>query len=285
LQYDSGDPQATLDGAYAATPSFQLGDTGQLRTRTRTLENARFSNRQNGSSDFRYYIGNGALYIKRVQVRVLDLPEPVLKVAAMDPVPAATLVDVPAAIAVTFTKPVNPNTVNAATFRLTRSGGDGVFGNENDVVIPAAAITASGNQAMFELGGAVLPPDTYRVLLAGTVLPPLWLNGPIMDLGGRPLDGRFNGTLPSGDGTGGWHFVAYFTLNRYRGDFDRDGDVDLADFGYLQSCLTGSLQVVTDPACSPADLDGDRHVDWKDLDLFLGCLSGAELTPGPHCVE
>ncbi|HPZ96828.1 MAG TPA: DUF5010 domain-containing protein [Phycisphaerae bacterium] len=286
LQYDSWNPQATLDGAYTNTPSFQLANTGQHRTRTYTLEDARFANRQNGSSDFRFYVGNGAvLYIKEIRVRVLDLPEPVLKVAAVDPAPNAVIYDLPQRIAVTFTTAVDPNTVNAATFRLTRSGGDDVFGNSNDVAVEAAAITAAGNQAVFDLSGVAVPPDTYRVLLAGTVLGPLWINDPVMDLTGRPLDGKFDGTLPSGDGTGGWHFIATFKVNRVRGDFEGDGDVDVSDFAYLQRCLTGSLQVVTDAACAAADLNGDRYIDGHDLNLFVECLGGPGVEPAAHCME
>jgi hypothetical protein len=285
LQYDSWNAQATLNGAYANTAGFQLTNSGQLRSRTTVLEDPRFSNRENGSSDFRYAVNDGVLYIKRLQVRVLDLPGPVLKVAAMEPPPNAIFHDVPEAITVTFTKPVNPATVNATTFRMTRSGGDGVFGNSNDVTMHASTITATGNQAVFGLIGVAVPADTYRVQLAGTVLPPLWLNDAILDLSGRPLDGRFDGTLPSGDGTGGWHFIATFTIRRVRGDLERDGDVDLSDFAHLQNCLTGSFQTVSNPECVAADLNSDNYVDWKDLDMFLECLGGPLVTAGAQCVE
>src|SRR6185295_12344869 len=38
----------------------------------------------------------------------------------------------PAAIIVTFDSPIDPLTINTATFKLVRSGGDGTFSNGND---------------------------------------------------------------------------------------------------------------------------------------------------------
>lgn len=284
LQYDSWDAAATLAGAYKTTTAFQLANSGQLKTRTYTLEDARFSNRQNGSSDLRFYVGDGVLFVKRLRVRVLDLPAPVLKVVAIDPAPGVTLYGRPAAVTVTFTTPIDPTTVNSTSFKLTRSK-DGVLDNGNDISIHATSINASGTQAVFNFDGASLPADTYRVLLAGTVLPPLWTNTPILDLNGRPLDGRFSGTLPSGDGTGGWHFVSTFAVKPVRGDFERDGDVDVSDFAYLQTCLTGSFQMNGDPACAAADLNRDKYIDGQDLDLFLACFGGPQLEPPSGCVE
>ncbi len=69
LEYDSHDPKGTLDGAY----TFSFGqptpkNTKTWKTRTFTLENARFDNRQNAGADFRIGVGsNGA--IRRVAVK------------------------------------------------------------------------------------------------------------------------------------------------------------------------------------------------------------------------
>ena len=49
------------------------------------------------------------------------------------------------------------------------------------------------------------------------------------------------------------------------GDLDRDYDVDQADFGLLQECLTGQDVPITDPDCEDADLDGD-----DDLEIVVG---------------
>ena len=66
-------------------------------------------------------------------------------------------------------------------------------------------------------------------------------------------------------------------------DFDHDGDVDLEDFGYLQSCL-GIIDVqVTHPACAAADLDGNGDVGPGDVTLFRNCLSGPEIPAEEPC--
>ena len=68
-------------------------------------------------------------------------------------------------------------------------------------------------------------------------------------------------------------------------DFDQDGDVDLEDFGHLQACLTGTDQGPPGSGCEDADLDKDAgtDVDGSDVDIFLGCLSGANLSADPNC--
>jgi len=65
-------------------------------------------------------------------------------------------------------------------------------------------------------------------------------------------------------------------------DFDGDLDVDQADFGHLQACLSGSG---TSPAtgCQDADLDRDKEVDSQDLLIFLRCVSGPGQTADPNC--
>jgi lysophospholipase L1-like esterase len=64
-----------------------------------------------------------------------------------------------------------------------------------------------------------------------------------------------------------------------RCDFDRDGDVDQADFGHLQSCLSGTGVAQDDYDCRNGRLDDDNDVDEVDLTAFLGCMGGADRTP------
>ncbi len=84
-------------------------------------------------------------------------------------------------------------------------------------------------------------------------------------------------------------FVSYDELTvtvlpiRYIGDFDHDNDVDQADFGHLQMCLTGQSNAQGDPLCQDAKLDGDADVDIDDLMLFVPCLSGPAITPPVGC--
>ncbi len=68
-------------------------------------------------------------------------------------------------------------------------------------------------------------------------------------------------------------------------DLERDGDVDLSDFGRFQACLTGPVVPVTDPNCLSANFDGDSYVDRDDLVVLLSCLSGANLPVDPHCAD
>jgi hypothetical protein len=73
------------------------------------------------------------------------------------------------------------------------------------------------------------------------------------------------------------------TVEAARMDFDRDGDVDVEDFGHLQVCLKGSTVPQTDPACTNADVNSDRYVDRFDVDSLINCLSGPDLPPGSNC--
>ena len=68
-------------------------------------------------------------------------------------------------------------------------------------------------------------------------------------------------------------------------DFDRDGDVDQADFGHFQTCLTGPAVPVTDPDCLAANLDGDSDVDPDDFGVFQGCMTGVNVPADPVCVN
>jgi hypothetical protein len=67
-------------------------------------------------------------------------------------------------------------------------------------------------------------------------------------------------------------------------DHDGDGDVDQSDFGPFQLCLKGPVPQL-DPACGWARLNADNFVDVLDLDLFLGCMSGADIRAHPNCTQ
>jgi len=63
------------------------------------------------------------------------------------------------------------------------------------------------------------------------------------------------------------------------GDFDTDGDFDLRDFHWLQSCFTGPVDeelgpVNLFPGCEWVDFDGDRDVDVTDAALFHDLFMG-----------
>jgi len=76
----------------------------------------------------------------------------------------------------------------------------------------------------------------------------------------------------------GFHERAWHVRVFSKADFDRDDDVDQADFGILQTCLSGAGQP-SDAGCAPADLDPDGDVDAGDFAVFQGCVGGANRPP------
>jgi len=67
-----------------------------------------------------------------------------------------------------------------------------------------------------------------------------------------------------------------------KGDFDRDGDVDQADFGFLQTCLSGST-IPYGAGCAACDFNHDNDVDRGDVLAFLNCLNGPAIPGDPQC--
>jgi len=67
------------------------------------------------------------------------------------------------------------------------------------------------------------------------------------------------------------------------GDFDVDDDVDLEDFGHLQTCFTGSLTPQQDPLCQDTLLNNDDIVDLIDFGIFQNCLSGTNIPASQDC--
>ncbi len=68
-------------------------------------------------------------------------------------------------------------------------------------------------------------------------------------------------------------------------DYDRDDDVDQADFGRFQACMTGPNLGPPAATCEDADLDYDNDVDASDLGIFQGCLTGSQVSPDPNCTR
>jgi hypothetical protein len=131
-----------------------------------------------------------------------------IRVTSLSPLPDSEMETPPDEIVAMFDRELDVSTVNANTFVLEASGGDGTFADGNEEQISAAEITTSTNamSATFDLSGVELSNDTYRVRLLGS--------GPslILDLDSNALDGEFSGTFPSGDGTEGGDFEAEFTV-------------------------------------------------------------------------
>jgi uncharacterized protein involved in high-affinity Fe2+ transport len=139
------------------------------------------------------------------RVAVLDP----ITVTSLSPMPNAALTAQPTNIVAGFSRELNQATVDATTFLLTASGGDGTFADGNEIQVTATAITvpaANPQSAVFDLTGVTLADDTYRIQLLGGA------TNAIQDLDGNALDGEFLGSLPSGNGIAGGDFMVQFTI-------------------------------------------------------------------------
>lgn len=150
----------------------------------------------------RQWITDGAIDDRVV---VLD---PV-QVSSLAPMPNVTLTAPPTQIIAGFTRELVAASVDATTFILESTGGDGSFtdGSVTQIVSPLISVPGGNPQtAVFDLSGVMMPDDIYRVRLLG--------NGGavISDLDANALDGEFAGAFPSGNGTAGGDFQAMFTI-------------------------------------------------------------------------
>lgn len=105
-----------------------------------------------------------------------------------------------------------------------------------------------------------------------------------IDLGGGKRFFDDPATTDTGAGTppivdiGAWEYFLVLIP-----DFDRDQDVDQADFAHMQECLVGRR--VVEPACENANLNDDRYVDQDDVAIFEACASGPGIPADPACLE
>jgi Bacterial Ig-like domain len=132
-----------------------------------------------------------------------------VRVTSLSPLPDSTVLTVPMSIMAVVDRALDATSVDATTVLVERSGGDGTFGDGNEVTITPVSVTVpASNTKTIVVDVSTAPPieDTYRVTLVGT--------GPTMirDLGGNALDGEFSGAFPSGNATQGGNFVAKFTV-------------------------------------------------------------------------
>jgi hypothetical protein len=109
-------------------------------------------------------------------------------VISMSPAPDSSSADFPAQVTLGFDRDIDASTVNSATVTLLRAGGDGAFGDANDVeVVPAAVGLSPTNPRLAVMGltGTTPVADRYRVTARGT--------GPnvILSVDGVAPDGDF----------------------------------------------------------------------------------------------
>jgi hypothetical protein len=132
-----------------------------------------------------------------------------IRVTSLSPAPNASLTEAPAQIVAGFDRNLDTSTVNAMTFTVRGSGGDASFADGNEVQVTATSISVPGANpasAVFDLAGATLADDTYRVSLAGAGA------SLILDTDANALDGEFSGTFPSGNGVAGGNFTVQFAV-------------------------------------------------------------------------
>ncbi|MHC4674466.1 MAG: hypothetical protein ACYTBZ_18425, partial [Planctomycetota bacterium] len=68
------------------------------------------------------------------------------------------------------------------------------------------------------------------------------------------------------------------------GDYDRDGDVDNADYDVFESCASGPNVPYTGD-CSDTDFDNDLDTDQEDFGIFQRCYSGEDNPADPNCAS
>ena len=198
-----------------------------------------------------------------------------ITVTSLSPMPSAALDAQPANIVAGFSRELNQSTVDATTFLLTASGGDGTFADGNEAAITAAAITvpaANPQSAVFDLTGVTLADDTYRIQLLGGA------TNAILDLDGNALDGEFFGNLPSGNGIAGGDFTVLFTITTPVVIQPTLDDIQAAVF--TPTCATSTCHTGATPAAGLDLSDADTsHAALVDVPSSQGTLLVAPTMP------
>lgn len=70
-----------------------------------------------------------------------------------------------------------------------------------------------------------------------------------------------------------------------KNDYDKDGDVDQADYGVFQACFSGPGVPQHSPECQGALLDDDPDVDQDDLMIFKNCMTGPNEPANLSCAN
>jgi hypothetical protein len=121
-------------------------------------------------------------------------------VSATTPADSSTVAAVPADITLTFNRELLADTVSVERFELVRSGGDGMFGNIDDVVVTVVSTSVSGSTATLDLTGAPAEDDVYQLTVDGSAMG-------VTDTAGVVLDG-------DADGNPGGNFITSFTVDQ-----------------------------------------------------------------------
>jgi hypothetical protein len=139
--------------------------------------------------------------VARVAANVPDGAEPPLRILGTSPLPGSSSAGGVASITLTFSSQVEPATRWPGAFQLLASGGDGSFGEGNEVPVPITNAVWDAAARSLHLGlDGFLPRETYRLIAFDL----------IQSAGGARLDGDFSGAFPTGNGQAGGAFVMTF---------------------------------------------------------------------------
>jgi hypothetical protein len=184
------------------------------------------------------------------------------KIVATSPAPGEELFPSSAnAITVTFLLPVN---AAAGAFQVRNSAGE---------LIPTSySYNASTNTATLT-PLAALPVDIYRVTVNDSITS---ATGSI-PLDGEMANPDAATSLPSGDGVAGGMALYHFIVSSIFGDTDADIDLDLVDFAALQRCYRGAGAPYAGlPGCATFDFERDGDVDDADYVAFEERFGGPD---------
>jgi hypothetical protein len=201
-------------------------------------------------------------------------------VASVSPARHALSVPTASAVSVTFTAPVNPSTVNTATFR--------VFGRWSGVVPGTRSVAPDGLSARFEPARPFFPGETVTVFLTAAVAGAA---------GGNLAGGHtWSFWTRSAPGSGSHALAATLQVRRtgeglvqtygaYAGDLDADGSPDLS----LPNEVASDVRVFVNDGCAgfagptvnalpansvPSTNEGsDFNADGR-MDLAVGNIGG-----------
>ena len=122
-------------------------------------------------------------------------------VVAVDPMNAARLEAMPSTYFISLNREPLPASVTPGAIAAAASGGDGSFGDGNEVAITPSNVAASGNTIEVSFAGVSAADDVYRVRVRGGG------SDGVVDTTGIALDG-------DGDGNAGGTFESAFEVAR-----------------------------------------------------------------------
>ncbi len=144
--------------------------------------------------------------------------------------------------------------------------------NDGSAEVPVGTVI----DAVGLVGGSGFP--DYAIYFGGSEIGPqvgLFPDGAARIPNGIDTNNAADWVFLSGalDGSEGDQPITPDAANSGDGDFDADGDRDLADYGSFQNCFTGP-GISPIPPCEPGDLDGDNDDDLDDLVHLVANMAG-----------